>query len=203
MRIKVGSKTDEKKIFFVSDNFFNNERQVISMASKRTIDERIQEKDNMMQQLLTKAKQYEAQIRQLEKRKKEEERKARTHRLITIGGAVSAVLGRDFVEGDDMRLMNFLKQQERNGNYFSKAMNKGAPDTAKNDKEPDAEESLMLKKEKALMKMQILMKRMRILRVIHEMRGSAFVIPFTSGRAHLYMGGAHIIPLRFATLVRR
>ena len=69
MRIKVGSKTDEKKIFFVSDNFFNNERQVISMASKRTIDERIQEKDNMMQQLLTKAKQYEAQIRQLEKRK--------------------------------------------------------------------------------------------------------------------------------------
>ena len=39
-----------------------------------------------------------------------------------------------------MRLMNFLKQQERNGNYFSKAMNKGAPDTAKNDKEPDAEE---------------------------------------------------------------
>ena len=131
MRIKVGSKTDKKKIFFVSDNFFNNERQVISMASKRTIDERIQEKDNMMQQLLTKAKQYEAQIRQLEKRKKEEERKARTHRLITIGGAVSAVLGRDFVEGDDMRLMNFLKQQERNGNYFSKAMNKGAPDTAK------------------------------------------------------------------------
>lgn len=52
------------------------------------------------------------------------------------------------------------------------------------------------------MKMQILMKRMRILRVIHEMRGSDFVIPFTSGRAHLYMGGAHIIPLRFATLVR-
>ena len=51
------------------------------------------------------------------------------------------------------------------------------------------------------MKMQILMKRMRILRVIHEMRGSDFVIPFTSGRAHLYMGGAHIIPLRFATLV--
>ena len=163
MRIKVGSKTDEKKIFFVSDNFFNNERQVISMASKRTIDERIQEKDNMMQQLLTKAKQYEVQIRQLEKRKKEEERKARTHRLITIGGVVSSVLGRDFVEGDRKMI-----------------------------------KSLMLKKEKALMKMQILMKRMRILRVIHEMRGSDFVIPFTSGRAHLYMGGAHIY--HFASL---
>ena len=101
------------------------------MAGKRTLDERIQEKDNLMQQLLTKAKQYEAQIKQLEKRKKEEERRARTRRLITIGGVVSSVLGRDFVEGDDMRLMNFLKQQERNGGYFSKAMNKGAPDTAK------------------------------------------------------------------------
>ena len=104
------------------------------MASKRTLDERIQEKDNIMQQLLDRAKQYEAQIKQLEKRKKEEERKARTHRLIVIGGVVSSVLDRDFVDGDDMRLMNFLKQQERNGNYFSKAMNKGAPDTAK--KEP-------------------------------------------------------------------
>lgn len=109
------------------------------MASKRTLDERIQEKDNMMQQLLDRAKQYEAQIKQLEKRKKEEERKARTHRLIVIGGVVSSVLDRDFVDGDDMRLMNFLKQQERNGNYFSKAMNKGAPDTAKEETESATE----------------------------------------------------------------
>ena len=100
------------------------------MASKRTLDERIQEKDSMMQQLLDRAKQYEAQIKQLEKRKKEEERKARTHRLIVIGGVVASVLDRDFVDGDDMRLMNFLKQQERNGSFFSKAMNKGVPDTA-------------------------------------------------------------------------
>jgi len=103
------------------------------MAGRRSLDERIHDKDVLMQQALSKVKEYEAQIRQLEKRKKEEERKARTHRLITIGGVVSSVLGRDFVEGDDIRLMNFLKQQERNGSYFSKAMNKGAPDTAKND----------------------------------------------------------------------
>lgn len=114
------------------------------MASKRTLDERIQEKDNMMQQLLDRAKQYEAQIKQLEKRKKEEERKARTHRLIVIGGVVSSVLDRDFVDGDDMRLMNFLKQQERNGNYFSKAMNKGAPDTAKKETVSDTESSDVL-----------------------------------------------------------
>ena len=103
------------------------------MANKRSLDERIHDKDVLMQQALSKVKEYEAQIKQLEKRKKEEERRARTHRLITIGGVVGSVLGRDFVEGDDMRLMNFLKQQERNGGYFSKAMNKGAPDTAKKD----------------------------------------------------------------------
>ena len=114
------------------------------MASKRTLDERIQEKDSMMQQLLDRAKQYEAQIKQLEKRKKEEERKARTHRLIVIGGVVASVLGRDFVDGDDVRLMNFLKQQERNGNYFSKAMNKGAPDTAKKETVSDTKSSDVL-----------------------------------------------------------
>ena len=114
------------------------------MASKRTLDERIQEKDIMMQQLLDRAKQYEAQIKQLEKRKKEEERKARTHRLIVIGGVVASVLGRDFVDGDDVRLMNFLKQQERNGNYFSKAMNKGAPDTAKKETVSDTKSSDVL-----------------------------------------------------------
>ncbi|MBR1740521.1 MAG: DUF3847 domain-containing protein [Lachnospiraceae bacterium] len=110
------------------------------MASKRSLDERIHDKDVLMQQALSKVKEYEAQIRQLEKKKKEEERKARTHRLITIGGVVGSVLGRDFVDGDDMRLMNFLKQQERNGSYFSKAMNKGAPDTAKKE-EPKEQHS--------------------------------------------------------------
>ena len=94
------------------------------MATKRTIEERIQEKDERMQQFLTKAKQYEAQKKQLEKQQKEAERKARTHRLIMIGGVVESVLDREFVEGDDVRLMNFLKMQERNGNYFTNAMNR-------------------------------------------------------------------------------
>ena len=99
--------------------------------SKKSIEERINIKDDEIQKLLDRANQLKAQKRQLEQRKKAEDRKARTHSLIVIGGVVSSVLNRDFVEGDDMRLMNFLKQQERNGNYFSKAMNKGAPDTAK------------------------------------------------------------------------
>ena len=34
------------------------------------------------------------------------------------------MLGRDFEEGDDRRLLFFLKMQERNGHYFTKAMNR-------------------------------------------------------------------------------
>lgn len=97
---------------------------MIMPRSKKSIEERINIKDDEIQKLLDRANQLKAQKRQLEQRKKAEDRKARTHSLIVMGGVVSSVLNRDFVEGDDMRLMNFLKTQERNGNYFSKAMNR-------------------------------------------------------------------------------
>jgi len=41
-----------------------------------------------------------------------------------MGGVIRSVLGRDFEEGDDRRLLSFLKMQERNGHYFTKAMNR-------------------------------------------------------------------------------
>lgn len=61
----------------------------------------------------------------MEKRQKEADRKKRTKRLIEIGGVVEAVLEREFEDGDKDRLYSFLKMQEKNGSYFSKAMNKG------------------------------------------------------------------------------
>lgn len=72
--------------------------------------------------MLEKLKQYQAQRKQLEKRKKEEERKIRTHRLIQIGGAVESVLGRPVMEEDVPKLIAFLKKQESNGKYFSRAL---------------------------------------------------------------------------------
>ena len=53
-----------------------------------------------------------------------EERKKRTHLLCQIGGTVEKVLDRPLVEEDVMRLLNFLNQQERNGKYFTRAMEK-------------------------------------------------------------------------------
>lgn len=57
-----------------------------------------------------------------------EERKKRIHLLCQIGGTVEKVLDRPLVEEDVMRLLNFLNQQERNGKYFTRAMEK-CPDT--------------------------------------------------------------------------
>ena len=65
-----------------------------------------------------------AQRKELEKRKKAEESKKRTHRLCQIGGAVESVLGCPIEEEDLPKLIGFLKRQETNGKFFSKAMQK-------------------------------------------------------------------------------
>lgn len=96
--------------------------------STRTLEERIQEKNLRAQKLIEQAKKAEAQVKQLEKRQQAEERKKRTHRLIQIGAAVESVLDMSIEEEDIPRLIAFLKKQEANGKFFSKAMQK-SPDT--------------------------------------------------------------------------
>ena len=49
-------------------------------------------------------------------------------KLLHLMGTVEKVLDRPLVEEDVMRLLNFLNQQERNGKYFTRAMEK-CPDT--------------------------------------------------------------------------
>ena len=84
--------------------------------AQRTYDERIDE-------LTKKQEQLEAQKKALIKKQNEEERKKRTRRLIELGGIIESVLGRPTVDEDKIRLLNFLKKQETNGKYFTKAMN--------------------------------------------------------------------------------
>ena len=96
--------------------------------STKTLEERIQEKNLRAQKLMEEAKKVEAQRKLLEKRQQAEERKKRTHRLIQIGAAVESVLDMPIEEEDIPRLIAFLKKQEANGKFFSKAMQK-SPDT--------------------------------------------------------------------------
>ncbi len=88
----------------------------VFIMAKRTVEERINDVEEQMEQL--KAKQ-----RALKKQQSEAERKKRTKRLIEMGAIVESVLGRATTDDDKKRLEDFLKMQERNGLYFSKAMN--------------------------------------------------------------------------------
>ena len=92
--------------------------------STKSYEERLLQLEKREQESLEKAKQYAAQKRELEKRKKAEESKKRTHRLCQIGGAVESVLGCAIEEEDIPKLIGFLKRQEANGKFFSKAMQK-------------------------------------------------------------------------------
>jgi hypothetical protein len=86
------------------------------MATKKTFDERIE-------YIKEKQEKLKAQEKELRKRKSEEERKKRTRRLIEMGGIIESVLGRETEDEDKIRLLHFLKMQEKNGGYFTKAMN--------------------------------------------------------------------------------
>ena len=81
--------------------------------------------DERLEKLVKRQEQLKAQEHAMRKKHAEEERKKRTRRLIELGGIVESVLGRDATEEDKLRLLNFLKRQEANGRFFTKAMNAG------------------------------------------------------------------------------
>ncbi len=71
----------------------------------------------------------EEQMKQLKARKKailarvsQEQRKARTRKLIQLGGVVAKYLNREIDDADIEKLDQFLKNQEERGEYFTKAM---------------------------------------------------------------------------------
>ena len=99
------------RIFFCKDD--RKKLEEIRLATVESIIECIEATKKLI-----------AQRKELEKRKKAEESKKRTHRLCQIGGAVESVLGCPIEEEDLPKLISFLKRQETNGKFFSKAMQK-------------------------------------------------------------------------------
>ena len=87
----------------------------------------IEKTEQQIQRMIAKKKRLEDKVRKKSRRED-------AHEKIVIGGVVRSVLGRDFEEGDDRRLLYFLKMQERNGHYFTKAMNRR---DQKENKKPD------------------------------------------------------------------
>lgn len=83
----------------------------------KTYDEKIAE-------LQRKQAQLREQEKKLKARQSEAERKARTRRLIQIGGAVESVLGRPMDEKEIPTFVSFLKREGNCGSYFLNAMKK-------------------------------------------------------------------------------
>ncbi len=90
--------------------------------AKRSLQERVTEKDLQIEKKMQELRQLQEQRKKLESRKKEDERRQRAHRLIEIGAAVESVLGRAIEEDELPRLLRYLRLQEERGRYFSKAM---------------------------------------------------------------------------------
>lgn len=76
-----------------------------------------------------------ASEKRLDAENKKKLRQLDAHNKIVMGGVIRSVLGREFEEGDDRRLLYFLKMQERNGHYFTKAMNRRDLEENKNPNE--------------------------------------------------------------------
>lgn len=91
-------------------------KEIIKMA-ETSIEERIAKLQERQSQL-------KAQEKALKAKQSGAERKARTKRLIEIGGAVESVLGQPISKEDLPKLIKFLKDQEERGHYFSQAMDK-------------------------------------------------------------------------------
>lgn len=85
------------------------------MATRRTSEEQLADIQKKIEQLKAKEKQIKA-------RHSQEERMARTKRLIEVGATVESVLGRSIEKEDLPKLKSFLENQEQRGQFFSKAM---------------------------------------------------------------------------------
>lgn len=106
-----------KKIYVI----IKTERRVIEMPkSKKSYEERIADLEKKQAELKEAKKKLIAQHTK-------EERKKDTHNKIVLGATVLSVLGRTYIDGDEKRLIEFLKGQEERGGFFSSAMNRNLP----------------------------------------------------------------------------
>ena len=85
------------------------------VMAQRTSEERLAKNRQKQERLKQEERKLKSQMVQAE-------RKARTKRLIEIGGAVESVLGKAIEKEDLPKLIGFLKQQDERGGWFSGAM---------------------------------------------------------------------------------
>ena len=85
------------------------------MASKDELELKIEKERQKLEKM-------KRQLAAKKKAESEKKRKEDAHNKILLGANVLSVLGRDYIPGDELRLLNFLKAQDKRGKYFTDAM---------------------------------------------------------------------------------
>ena len=106
------------------------------MAEPKSWETRVAEKEAQLQRALRKAEQYKEQLKQLQTRKANEERKQRTHRLIVAGAELAALYGRVLDQDEVLAVVDFLRQQKNAGTF---TLEKTETDVTENTQEPEME----------------------------------------------------------------
>ena len=105
------------------------------MTREKKLEKEKARQEKSMKRLEQSVMRIRASEKRLQAGNKKKLRQLDIHNKIVMGGVIRSVLGRDFEEGDDRRLLFFLKMQERNGHYFTKAMNRRDPEVNQNPNE--------------------------------------------------------------------
>lgn len=87
------------------------------MSEPRPLEIRVAEKEEQMRKAFEKAEQYKAQLKQLQIRKADEERKERTHKLIVCGAELAALYGRPLEAPEIKAMVDFLRQMKETGQF--------------------------------------------------------------------------------------
>ena len=102
------------------------------MTKEERLEKEMERDNRSIERLSQSIMRIRASEKRLEAENKKKLRQLDAHNKIVMGGVIRSVLGREFEEGDDRRLFYFLKMQERNGHYFTKAMNRRDLEVNKN-----------------------------------------------------------------------
>ena len=82
---------------------------------KRTIEERVAEQEKKLENALLRVQQYKEQLKALENRKADEEKKHRTHMLIVCGAELSALFEHTLTEDEIHIVVNHLRDEMNRG----------------------------------------------------------------------------------------
>ncbi len=96
------------------------------MAENKKLANLLEKKEKLENDLAEKRKRLNAEIQKVRNFEASKERKARTRRLIQLGGIVEQVYSKPISDGQLELFKKFLDEQQARGQFLTKALDMGA-----------------------------------------------------------------------------